>query len=121
MSPLISRLANANTNQGQVAKEAAGKFNHSVKLEAYHANIKDSQFTVKWFKGFDLVFNALDNLDARKHVNRMCLTADIPLIESGTTGYHGQVQIIKQVGSTNHIMSIRDSQESYVMNSLGSD
>ncbi|KAF8244541.1 ubiquitin-activating enzyme [Wilcoxina mikolae CBS 423.85] len=79
-----------------VAKDAAGKFNHSVKLEAYHANIKDSQFTVKWFKGFDLVFNALDNLDARKHVNRMCLTADIPLIESGTTGYHGQVQIIKQ-------------------------
>jgi ubiquitin-like 1-activating enzyme E1 B len=83
----------------QVAKETAGKFNPHVKLEAHHANIKDPQFNVKWFKGFDLVFNALDNLDARKHVNHMCLAANVPLIESGTTGYLGQVQIIKQVCS----------------------
>lgn len=80
-----------------VAKETAGKFNPNVKLEAYHANIKDPQFNIEWFKGFDLVFNALDNLDARRHVNLMCLTAAVPLIESGTTGYKGQVQIIKRV------------------------
>lgn len=79
-----------------MAKETAGKFNPNVKLEALHANIKDAQFNVKWFKGFNLVFNALDNLDARKHVNKMCLAADVPLIESGTTGYNGQVQIIKR-------------------------
>ncbi|TGZ82414.1 putative ubiquitin-like activating enzyme [Ascodesmis nigricans] len=79
-----------------VAKEIAGKFNPNVKLEAHHANIKDPNFNVKWFKGFNIVFNALDNLDARKHVNRMCLAADVPLIESGTTGYNGQVQIIKR-------------------------
>lgn len=35
--------------------------------------------------------NALDNRAARNHVNRMCLAADIPLIESGTAGYAGQV------------------------------
>lgn len=45
-----------------------------------------------------MVFNALDNLDARRHVNKMCLAADVPLIESGTTGFNGQVQVIKQVG-----------------------
>jgi ubiquitin-like 1-activating enzyme E1 B len=81
----------------QVAKETAEHFNPNVKLIAYHANIKDPQFNIKWFKYFGLVFNALDNLDARKHVNRMCLAADVPLIESGTTGYQGQVQIIKKV------------------------
>jgi ubiquitin-like 1-activating enzyme E1 B len=42
------------------------------------------------------VFNALDNLDARRHVNKMCLAADVPLIESGTTGFNGQVQVIKK-------------------------
>ncbi|CCX07404.1 ubiquitin-activating enzyme E1 3 [Pyronema domesticum] len=78
-----------------VAKETAGKFNPNVKLFAEHANIKDAKFNVKWFKSFNLVFNALDNLDARRHVNRMCLAADVPLIESGTTGYYGQVQVIK--------------------------
>lgn len=84
-----------------MAKETAGKFNPNVKIEAIHANIKDPQFNIKWFKRFNLVFNALDNVDARRHVNRMCLTANVPLIESGTTGYHGQVQPIKQVCDTN--------------------
>lgn len=77
-----------------VAKETASKFNPRVKLEAYHANIKDAEFDVSWFQQFDLVFNALDNLDARRHVNKMCLAADVPLIESGTTGFRGQVQVI---------------------------
>lgn len=67
-----------------------------MKIVAHHANIKDSEFTVQWFKGFNLVFNALDNLEARRHVNKMCLTADTPLIESGTTGFNGQVQVIKK-------------------------
>ena len=68
-----------------------------MKLEAHHANIKDQMFNVQWFKGFDIVFNALDNLDARRHVNKMCLAADVPLVESGTTGFNGQVQTIKKV------------------------
>ncbi|KAF7594451.1 E1 ubiquitin-activating protein uba2 [Aspergillus hancockii] len=79
-----------------VAKEVAHKFQPSAKLEAYHANIKDSRFNVDWFATFDVVFNALDNLEARRHVNRMCLAADVPLIESGTTGFNGQVQVIKK-------------------------
>lgn len=74
----------------------AQKFNPNVKIIAHHANIKDSQFNVQWFKGFNIVFNALDNLEARRHVNKMCLTADTPLIESGTTGFNGQVQVIKK-------------------------
>src|SRR2546423_1576267 len=44
-----------------------------------------------------MVFNALDNLEARRHVNKMCLAADIPLIDGGTTGFLGHVQIIKKV------------------------
>jgi len=34
---------------------------------------------------------------ARNHVNRMCLAADVPLIESGTAGYLGQVTVMKKV------------------------
>ncbi|KAF6844126.1 ubiquitin-like activating enzyme [Colletotrichum musicola] len=79
-----------------VAKDAAQVFNPKVKIVAHHANIKDSQFNVRWFKDFNIVFNALDNLEARRHVNRMCLAADVPLIESGTTGFNGNVQVIKK-------------------------
>ncbi|KAG1655429.1 SUMO-activating enzyme subunit 2 [Nymphon striatum] len=33
---------------------------------------------------------------ARNHVNRMCLAAEVPLVESGTSGYLGQVTVIKK-------------------------
>lgn len=42
------------------------------------------------------MLNALDNRAARNHVNRMCLNAKIPLIESGTSGYNGQVELIQR-------------------------
>lgn len=84
----------------QVAKESASKFNPNVRIIAYHDNIKNDQFNVAWFQSFRLVFNALDNLDARRHVNRMCLAANVPLVESGTTGFNGQVQVIKRVRNT---------------------
>lgn len=87
------------TVENQVAKESAGRFNPNVRIEPYHDNIKDPRFNIAWFKTFDIVFNALDNLDARRHVNKMCLAADVPLIESGTTGFNGQVQVIRKVRS----------------------
>jgi len=63
-----------------------------------------------------VVLNALDNLgtchrghvppipliallvEARRHVNKMCMAANVPLVESGTAGYLGQVQPILKVG-----------------------
>ena len=53
-------------------------------------------FSVPWIKSFELVLNALDNVKARNHVNRLCIAADIPLVESGTAGYMGEVSLIKK-------------------------
>ncbi|KAI2467293.1 hypothetical protein F4781DRAFT_423445 [Annulohypoxylon bovei var. microspora] len=92
----LFRQEHIGKSKALVAKEIAEGFNPNVNIVAHHANIKDSQFHVEWFRGFKLVFNALDNLEARRHVNRMCLAADVPLIESGTTGFNGQVQVIKK-------------------------
>ena len=36
-------------------------------------------------------------IDARRHVNKMCMAAGVPLVESGTAGYLGQVQPILKV------------------------
>ena len=55
-----------------------------------------NEFNHDFFKQFDLVLNALDNLAARRHVNRLCLAANVPLVESGTEGYLGQVTVIKK-------------------------
>ena len=77
-----------------VAGEAATAFNPDLKVKSYHDNIKSAHFNLAYFEKFNLVLNALDNIDARRHVNRLCLAANIPLIDSGTTGYLGQVMPI---------------------------
>ena len=79
-----------------VAKVTASRFNPAVNIEAHHSNIFDRQYDVEFFESFDVVFNALDNLAARRHVNKMCLAAGVPLVESGTTGFNGQVQAIQK-------------------------
>ncbi|KAF2680006.1 hypothetical protein K458DRAFT_312855 [Lentithecium fluviatile CBS 122367] len=96
-----------------VAKESAGRFNPNVHIEAYHDNIKDDKFNVAWFKTFGIVFNALDNLEARRHVNKMCLGADVPLIESGTTGFLGQVQAIRKGKSQCYDCTPKDAPKSF--------
>ncbi len=94
-------------------------FNPDVTITPIYGNIKEPQYDLTWFKTFHIVLNALDNLgrstlrerssayliwfsrtsDARRHVNRMCMAARIPLIESGTAGYLGQVQPLMKASS----------------------
>ncbi|XP_026167909.1 SUMO-activating enzyme subunit 2 [Mastacembelus armatus] len=83
-------------SKAQVAKESVLQFCPSANITAYHDSIMNPDYNVEFFRKFILVMNALDNRAARNHVNRMCLAADIPLIESGTAGYLGQVTVIKK-------------------------
>ena len=77
----------------QVARESVLKFRPGANIVAHYGNVKEAQFDVEFFRKFDVVLNGLDNLEARKHVNRLCLAAEVPLVESGTTGYLGQVTV----------------------------
>ncbi|EZA54639.1 hypothetical protein DMN91_007233 [Ooceraea biroi] len=83
-------------SKASVACETALTFNPDAKVIHYHDSITSPDFGLTFFKRFTVVLNALDNRAARNHVNRMCLAADVPLIESGTAGYEGQVELIKK-------------------------
>ncbi|XP_041077703.1 SUMO-activating enzyme subunit 2-like isoform X1 [Polyodon spathula] len=83
-------------SKAQVAKESVLQFCPKANITAYHDSVMNPDYNVEFFRNFMLVMNALDNRAARNHVNRMCLAADIPLIESGTAGYLGQVAVIKK-------------------------
>ena len=68
---------------------------------AHHGNVCDATtFHVPFVSQFDLVLNALDNVTARRRVNRLCLAAKdgvgVPMIEAGTTGYLGQVAVVQK-------------------------
>lgn len=118
-----------------VAKESALNFNSKVKIEARHDSIMrcshsccpfsnlcrycnlsflhSSEYNTSFFKQFTMVLNALDNRAARSHVNRMCLAADVPLIESGTAGYLGQVTVIKKGFSECYDCNPKSGQKSF--------
>lgn len=66
----------------------------------HHGNVCDNtKFNVQYVSGFALVLNALDNVTARRRVNRLCLAANVPLVEAGTTGYLGQVKVIDKASN----------------------
>ncbi|KAG8368203.1 hypothetical protein BUALT_Bualt15G0020800 [Buddleja alternifolia] len=89
----LFRQSHVGQSKAKVAREAVLKFRPHISITPYHANVKDPDFNVDFFKQFNVVLNGLDNLDARRHVNRLCLAAGVPLVESGTTGFLGQVTV----------------------------
>lgn len=89
----LFRQSHVGQSKAKVARDAVLRFRPHISITPYHANVKDPDFNVDFFKQFNVVLNGLDNLDARRHVNRLCLAAGVPLVESGTTGFLGQVTV----------------------------
>lgn len=92
----LFRRKHVDRSKAEVACEAVKAFRPNVDVLAHHGNVKDSQFGVEFISKFDVVVNALDNLEARRHVNRLCLAAEKPLMEAGSTGHLGQVTVIRK-------------------------
>jgi len=78
----------------EVAAEAVRQFcpTDPPVIKSHRVNVIES-FNPDFVSGFDLVMNGLDNLKARMHMNRLCLAAGKPLIESGTAGFKGQTSV----------------------------
>ncbi|KAL9244990.1 hypothetical protein vseg_018701 [Gypsophila vaccaria] len=89
----LFRKSHVGQSKAKVARDAVLKVRPNINITAHHANVKIPEFNVDFFKQFNVVLNGLDNLDARRHVNRLCLAAGVPLVESGTTGFLGQVAV----------------------------
>ncbi|KAJ1408136.1 hypothetical protein B484DRAFT_337013, partial [Ochromonadaceae sp. CCMP2298] len=72
----LFRTEHVGQPKATVAAQAAMQFNPDMKVIAHYDNVKSAKFNIKYIEGFTLVLNALDNLDARRHVNRLCLAAN---------------------------------------------
>eukprot|EP00405_Crypthecodinium_cohnii_P017732 CAMPEP_0206451690 /NCGR_PEP_ID=MMETSP0324_2-20121206/19493_1 /ASSEMBLY_ACC=CAM_ASM_000836 /TAXON_ID=2866 /ORGANISM="Crypthecodinium cohnii, Strain Seligo" /LENGTH=573 /DNA_ID=CAMNT_0053921623 /DNA_START=73 /DNA_END=1794 /DNA_ORIENTATION=+ len=92
----LFRRAHVDRSKSEVATEAVKQFRPNVNITAHHGNVKDPKFGIEFVSQFDVVVNALDNAEARRHVNRLCLATEKPLLEAGSTGHLGQVTVIKK-------------------------
>jgi len=92
----LFRKQHVDKPKAEVASEAVRHWAPGVNIVAHHGNVKESKYGVDYISQFDAVVNALDNLEARRHVNRLCLAAEKPLLEAGSTGHLGQVTVIRK-------------------------
>lgn len=63
---------------------------HENRVGAATENIYDDDF----FERLDGVANALDNIEARNYMDRRCVYYRLPLLESGTLGTMGNIQVV---------------------------
>ncbi len=58
-------------------------------IEAIYKSIYEFS-NIEWYKQFDIVYNCLDNNEARSFVNQRCHAADVRMIDGGSEGWLGQ-------------------------------
>ncbi|KAL0234811.1 hypothetical protein PCE1_001847 [Barthelona sp. PCE] len=64
----------------------------SIKVSTYTHNLFNTQFTLDFFRQFDIFIGALDNIDARNRLNVIAHACGVPYIDGGTVGYLGQAE-----------------------------
>ena len=76
--------------KADVLKREAKKINPAAEIVVFAKKVEE--LSEDFFKNFDYAFGCLDNLGARLHLNAQCYDR-MPLIDGGTTGFFGKVQV----------------------------
>jgi len=92
----LFRQHHVGNSKSKVAGIMVQEFNNKINIETFEKKItpKDETFVNSFFRGSDIIFNALDNLSARKYVDSIAFKYNLPLFESGTMGMKGNTQPI---------------------------
>lgn len=83
--------------KSRTAAEAVKAMNPKVRIVAHENRVgpdTENVYDDDFFEALDGVANALDNVDARIYVDRRCVYYRKPLLESGTLGTKGNVQVV---------------------------
>ncbi|QEE16179.1 ThiF family adenylyltransferase [Promethearchaeum syntrophicum] len=78
--------------KADVGAERLKLMNPFMEIEIF--TIPLQQIPMDKYKECQIVIAALDNVQARMDLNKFCLKLGIPLIEAGTVGFDGHVQVI---------------------------
>lgn len=83
--------------KSDAAAKAVKKMNPNIKIVAHQNRVcpdTENIYNDNFFEALHGVANALDNVDARIYMDRRCVYYRIPLLESGTLGTKGNVQVV---------------------------
>jgi ubiquitin-activating enzyme E1 len=83
--------------KSSTAAAAVKQMNPSCQIEAHENRVgaeSENVYNDDFFLSLTGVANALDNVDARMYMDRRCVYYHKPLLESGTLGTKGNVQVV---------------------------
>ncbi|XP_064473449.1 ubiquitin-like modifier-activating enzyme 1 isoform X2 [Ornithodoros turicata] len=93
----LFRPWNVGKLKSRTAAAAVKAMNPKVRIVAHENRVgpeTESIYNDDFFEALDGVTNALDNVDARIYMDRRCVYYRKPLLESGTLGTKGNVQVV---------------------------
>jgi len=83
--------------KAEVAAERIKKMNPFIEIEYYFKPLQELPLSL--YKECDVIIAALDNVKARMDLNKICLDLKKPMVEGGTVGMEGHVQVIIPEGT----------------------
>lgn len=92
----LFRPNNVQQSKSQTAAKAISAMNKDIHVTAHENRVgpeTESVYNDEFFEKLDGVANALDNMDARIYMDRRCVFYRRMLIDSGTLGTMGNVQV----------------------------
>ena len=98
------------------ASQTILKMNSKIKVNALLdkvCNETENKFNDEFFSRFDLIVNALDNVEARRYMDERCVQNQKPLFDSGTLGTKGHTQVIIPFKTKSYNDFIDAPQEDY--------
>lgn len=95
----LFRAADVGGMKSDCAARAVQRMNpeligHIETLKERVSSETEHVFNEEFWEGLDGVTNALDNVEARTYVDRRCVFFRKPLLESGTLGTKGNIQVV---------------------------
>eukprot|EP00656_Telonema_subtile_P027962 TRINITY_DN3018_c0_g1_i2.p1 TRINITY_DN3018_c0_g1~~TRINITY_DN3018_c0_g1_i2.p1 ORF type:complete len:1067 (-),score=139.23 TRINITY_DN3018_c0_g1_i2:1111-4311(-) len=93
----LFKLPNIGQLKSEVAAHAATVMNPEFQTTVYADKVcpdTESKYNDDFIGNCDIVLNALDNVKARTYIDSRAVANHCPLIDSGTTGAKGHVQVV---------------------------
>ena len=89
---MLFRPGDEGRPKAEVAAERLKDMNPYVNIDFYFEKLQKLPMSV--YEESDVVIAALDNFNARLDLNKICLRMKKPMVEGGTVGFEGHVQIV---------------------------
>ncbi len=94
---LLFRMEDIGRPKAEIAAKRVKELNPAVEVEFFFKRIQD--LPIDMYEECDVIIAALDNVQARFDLNVIARRVKRPMIEGGTVGFEGHVQVIVPAGA----------------------